>query len=86
MNTQSRQMKTVYTVIERAPGKSYWTKVGVGFVNHDGSINLRLDAIPVNGSLQVRDYESPRDWEKRAEGDTTQRPHAPRDLSADSLL
>ena len=28
-----------------------------GSVNRDGSINLRLDAIPTNGTLQIRDYE-----------------------------
>jgi hypothetical protein len=30
----------------------------VGFVNRDGSITLKLDAIPVNGTLQVREWES----------------------------
>ena len=28
------------------PTKSFWTRVGVGFVNRDGSITLRLDACP----------------------------------------
>ena len=55
-------MKTVFTIVERGQGKSYWTKVGVGFLNRDGSITLRLDAIPVNGTLQVRDYEP---WDPR---------------------
>ena len=55
------RMKTVYTVVERGPGKSFWCKVGIGFVNRDGSINLRLDAVPVNGTLQVREYEPPSD-------------------------
>ncbi len=50
-------MKIVYTVVERSPGKAFWTRVGVGFVNRDGSLNLRLDAMPVNGTLQVRDWE-----------------------------
>jgi hypothetical protein len=54
---ESKTMKTVLTVVERGPGKSFWTRVGVGFVNQDGSITLRLDAIPVNGMLQVRDWE-----------------------------
>lgn len=86
MNTQpqshSRPMKTVYTVVERSPGKSFWTKVGVGFVNNDGSINLKLDALPTNGTLQIRDYEQPRDWERRNDGEA--RRAAP--LNADSLL
>jgi hypothetical protein len=57
MDTNAKTMKAVFTVVERSPGKSYWTRMGVGFVNQDGSWNLRLDAIPVNGVLQVREWE-----------------------------
>jgi hypothetical protein len=57
MEDQTKSMKTVYTIIERGPGKSFWVRIGVGFTNRDGSLNLRLDAIPVNGTLQVRDWE-----------------------------
>jgi hypothetical protein len=60
MEEQSKNMKTVYTIVERAPGKSFWVRVGVGFTNRDGSLNLRLDAVPVNGQLQVRDWEPER--------------------------
>jgi hypothetical protein len=80
----ARQMKTVYTVVERGPGKSFWTKVGVGFVNNDGSLNLRLDALPTNGTLQVRDYE-PREWERRDGERRDDRRPTPA-LNADSLL
>lgn len=55
---ESKTMKAVFTVVERSPGKSFWTRVGVGFVNQDGSITLRLDAVPVNGVLQVREWEA----------------------------
>ncbi len=55
---EGRQLKTVFTVTERN-GKSYWTRVGFGSVNQDGSINLRLEAIPTNGMLQVREWEPP---------------------------
>jgi hypothetical protein len=54
---ETKTMKAVFTVVERSSGKSSWTRVGVGFVNQDGSMNLRLDAIPVNGMLQVREWE-----------------------------
>lgn len=57
MEEQSKNMKTVFTVVERGPGKSYWTRIGVGFENKDGSWNLRLDAIPISGKLQVRNWE-----------------------------
>jgi hypothetical protein len=75
MEDQTKQMKTVYTVVDRG-GKSFWVRVGVGFTNRDGSLNLRLDAIPVNGTLQVRDWE-PHD--RRAEspdGDARTRPRS----------
>ena len=62
MDDQGRTMKAVWTMVERSQpsatgAKAYWTRVGVGFVNRDGSITLRLDALPVNGTLQVRDWE-----------------------------
>ena len=66
--TSSRTMKVVYAITERAPGKSYWTRIGVGFVNHDGSINLRLECLPFgpNTSMQIRDYDA-RDAERDSE-------------------
>jgi hypothetical protein len=53
----NKTMKVVWTVVDRGQGKSYWTRVGVGFVNRDGSLTLRLDAIPISGTIQVRDWE-----------------------------
>ncbi len=55
--------KMIYTMTER-DGRTYWTRVGTGFVNKDGSITLRLEALPTNGTLQVREWESA---EQRAE-------------------
>lgn len=66
-----REMKTVFTVVENPKTKkNFWMKVGVGFTNRDGSITLKLDALPVNGTLQVREYESREEWiaRKQAEG------------------
>jgi hypothetical protein len=51
-----KEMKSVYTVVERG-GKSYWVRIGIGFLNKDGSWNVKLDASPTNGQLQIRDYE-----------------------------
>lgn len=88
MDTQQQKtVKSVYTVVERAPGKSFWTRVGVGYVNKDGSLNLRLDAIPTNGTLQVRDWD-PRDSEKRSpEGEAELAPirKAPRERPLEEL-
>ncbi len=51
----SSKMKIAYVITERN-GKSYWTRIGVAFVNSDGSLNVRLEAMPVTGELQIRDY------------------------------
>ena len=53
------KMKIAY-VIKDLKGQKYWNRIGVAFVNHDGSINVKLDAVPVNGEIQIRDYV-PRD-------------------------
>jgi hypothetical protein len=75
MEEQTKSMKTVFTVIDRG-GKSFWVRVGVGFTNRDGSLNLKLDAIPVNGTLQVRDWQP---YEKGADGgEAPLRARAPR--------
>lgn len=48
--------KIVYSVTKRGE-KSYWTRIGVAFVNRDGSLNVKLEALPVNGELQIRDQK-----------------------------
>lgn len=48
--------KIVYTVTERGE-RSFWTRIGAAFQNRDGSITVRLDAMPINGTLQIRDDE-----------------------------
>lgn len=58
-----KNMKTVYTVTKDTTGKSHWVKLGVGFTNRDGSLTLRLDGVPINGELQVRDYQTPEERE-----------------------
>ena len=58
-NASSGNAKTkrvAYTIIERGEGKSFWLRVGTAFENRDGSLNVYLDAIPVNGRLQIREY------------------------------
>jgi len=45
---------TVYTIVDTGGEKSRWLECGVAFTNRDGSLNLLLNALPVNGRLQVR--------------------------------
>lgn len=56
---QTAKMKIVYVITKRN-NRHYWNRVGVAFVNHDGSINAKLEAVPVTGELHIRDYV-PRD-------------------------
>jgi hypothetical protein len=34
--------------------KDRWIKIGASFLNKDGSESVLLDALPVNGKLQLR--------------------------------
>ena len=59
--------KAVYTIIEKdsvqGDGKrSFWVRIGAAFVNSDGSYSVKLNALPVNGTLHVRD--SPADSQR----------------------
>jgi hypothetical protein len=49
-----------FSITER-DGKTYWSKIGVAFVNRDGSINVNLEALPVSGKLQIREEEDRRE-------------------------
>ena len=55
---ENNKVKIAYTVVERNNGgRKFWVRVGAAFVNSDGSLSGRLDAMPVNGELQIRDYQ-----------------------------
>ena len=52
------KMMDVFTIIEKeGSDRSFWVKVGACFSNRDGSLNVFLDALPVNGKLQIRARE-----------------------------
>lgn len=47
--------KRLYLLTKNSDGsKTFWSKVGAGFVNGDGSINVVVDFLP-GVSLQLRD-------------------------------
>ena len=56
----------VYTIVERSE-KSFWVRVGTAFPNRDGSLNVFLDALPVNGRLHVREMETRAEIADKAE-------------------
>lgn len=45
----------VYTIVDRGNNRKVWLRVGLAFVNRDGSLNVRLDAVPINGQLHIRE-------------------------------
>lgn len=49
------KIKDVYVISERGEGNAQWSKIGVAFVNKDGSLNVILDALPLEGKLHIRD-------------------------------
>lgn len=62
-------MKYVYNIIEKEGlEKNIWQKVGVAFDNHDGSLNVILDCLPLNGRLHIRERRP------RPEGDGAEPP------------
>lgn len=48
-------MYAVYTIVEREKRNGdVWIRIGSAFPNSDGSINVLLLALPLNGKLQLR--------------------------------
>ena len=46
----------VYTVIDRGDQKkAIWLQIGAAFTNRDGSFNVKLNALPTDGRLHIRE-------------------------------
>ncbi len=77
-HTQKRehgQLYKIYTIIEKPEGqKDYWLEIGIASVNRDGSLGGRLNALPVNGSIQLREFV-PRNSERRQTGGSSNAPN-----------
>jgi hypothetical protein len=55
-----RNYKPVFTIVEREGRKPFYVRIGIAFVNKDESLNVKLDGLPTNGSLHIRDWKP---WE-----------------------
>lgn len=72
METSHRGMKKVLCPIKSKDGeKTFWMRVGSAFVNRDGSLNVYLDANPINGKLQIRELDERDERPRRTDGDRT---------------
>lgn len=48
----------VYTIVDRGDGKKdIWLRVGTAFVNKDSSLNVVLNALPIDGKLHIREEQ-----------------------------
>lgn len=61
-------LKTVFALTHQN-GRTYKTKVGVAYPNKDGSITVRLNALPISGTLEIRDREERQDTRGRSYSD-----------------
>lgn len=55
-NKENNSPLAVFAITERGD-KTYWSKIGVAFVNRDRSITVQMDSLPVSGKLQIRSEE-----------------------------
>lgn len=46
---------------ENSPEVTVWTRAGHAYVNKDGSLNVYLDVLPMQGTLHVREPGEKRD-------------------------
>jgi hypothetical protein len=53
MLTEGKRL-AVYS-IRATKGGSVWVRAGAAFVNKDGSLNVSLDVLPIDGRLHVRE-------------------------------
>jgi hypothetical protein len=51
---EERKRLAVFS-IRKNRGGSIWVRAGSAFINRDGSLNLYLDVLPLDGTLHVRE-------------------------------
>lgn len=57
MEGTGRKKWAIYTIRERSGlEKPIWLRVGIAFMNRDGSFSLYLDAQPLDGKLHMREW------------------------------
>lgn len=61
-------------------GAAVWIKAGYAFANRDGSTNVWLDVLPLDGKLHIREA-----GERRELAGTTQQPQQPKQSEEQSL-
>ncbi len=61
--------RKVICPVEGKDKKTHWLRMGFASVNQDNSINVYLDALPLNGKLQIREWDADgSSWKDRQQG------------------
>ena len=56
MDAAKTQPLTVFNIREVAKSdKPFWDRIGVAFRNRDGSLNVQLNSLPLDGKLHIRE-------------------------------
>jgi hypothetical protein len=53
MHMSNNEVQDVYTILKNGE-KTFWQRIGRAHVNKDGSWNVYLNALPLNGELNIR--------------------------------
>ena len=62
--TAGKRPLAAFQIIERKGyDRPFWNRIGSAFVNRDGSINVFLDSVPLQGKIQLRE-DTPKDQER----------------------
>ena len=66
--TGGKRPLAAYVIVERKGyDKPFWNRIGSAFFNRDGSINVLLDSLPLQGKIQLRE-DTPKE-EREPRGD-----------------
>ncbi|MCB9561183.1 MAG: hypothetical protein H6709_04750 [Kofleriaceae bacterium] len=57
VHDRPRMFKVLCPIEKKDGGGTFWMRIGTGFPNKDQSINLYLDALPINQKLQLREMD-----------------------------
>ena len=61
----------VYTIVksDKEGQKDFWQSIGRAFENKDGSLNVRLNALPINGQLHIREDKTEKETNENTASD-----------------
>ncbi len=70
LKQEKKSILKIFTIIEKPNSqKNYWQEIGMATRNRDGSLNGRLNALPVNGTIHIREQLPRNNDSKRRNGD-----------------